>query len=568
MKIITAKLLILVTCCIIASASIADEKPTMILHSGKILTVDDVFSIHEAVAIGGDRIIAVGTNAEIKDLAATDTRIIDLGGKTVIPGLIDNHNHVIRATEYWMNEARLDGVNSRKEAVERLRRKSNTLPPGDWLMTLGGWTESQFSDSNADFTLEELDNIAPDRPAFIQSTYDHAFVNSAWFEAMGIPLVDMNAEENLSEASLASAAVRDSSGKVTGRLEGGMPMILKAIKRFPKVAESRQNEGIRAQLAHLNSLGITAVFDPAGGGLKQESYQRIRDYNAHTGLSVRIFHTLGLGVVPTTRAEADYLIGKIRNARPFQGDSTLDMFSIGESYYAPFHRDGRLRVVKAEPDAIEAGRDILTAAAKGSWTVQTHIIQPETIETFLDVVEEVNVQHPVRPLRWQITHADMIERSQIDRMRKLGMALQIRSYSVLDAEESVEMREQLGDAALKSPSLRMIHDSGIRWGLGTDGTKAAQINPFVTLWWAVTGRELGGRQVIDETLSREEALIAHTRSNAYLVFQEANLGSIQPGFLADLVVLDRDYMSIPLEEIRDLAPVATIVGGQTVYGEL
>ena len=385
---------------------------------------------------------------------------------------------------------------------------------------------------------------------------------------MGIPIVAAGDESSSTAESIATAAVRDRNGKVTGRLNGGMPMILKAIKRFPKVAEARQNDGIRAQLAELNSLGITAVFDPAGGGLKQESYQRIRDYNSDAGLTVRIFHTLGLGVVPTTREEADYLIGKIRNARPFQGDSMLDMFSIGESYYAPFHRDGRLRVVKADADAIEAGRDILTAAAQGNWSVQTHIIQPETIETFLDVVTEVNEAHPVRPLRWQITHADLITREQIDRMRQLGMALQIRSYSVLDTEESVEMREKLGATALKAPSLRMIQDSGIRWGLGTDGTKAAQINPFVTLWWAVTGRELGGRQIIDETLSREEALIAHTRSNAYLVFQEANLGSIQPGFLADFVVLDRDYMTIPLEEIRDLSPVATIVGGETVYGEL
>ena len=260
MKNITAKLLILVICFIGASASIADNGPTMILHSGKILTVDDYFSIHEAVAIQGDRIIAVGENEDIRKLAATNTRIVDLDGKTVIPGLIDNHNHVIRATEYWLNEARLDGVSSHAEAINRLRKKSDSLPPGDWLMTLGGWTESQFSDSRADLTLDELDDIAPNRPAFIQSTYDHAFVNTAWFEEMGIPIVDPGGESGSAASSIAAAAVRDRTGKVTGRLGGGMPMILKAIKRFPKVSESLQYEGIRVQLRHLNSLGDYSSF--------------------------------------------------------------------------------------------------------------------------------------------------------------------------------------------------------------------------------------------------------------------------------------------------------------------
>jgi hypothetical protein len=126
----------------------------------------------------------------------------------------------------------------------------------------------------------------------------------------------------------------------------------------------------------------------------------------------------------------------------------------------------------------------------------------------------------------------------------------------------------MGEAAYDVPPLRMVQNSGISYGLGTDGTKASQINPFVTLWWAVTGLALNGDQVLRQTLSREEALIAHSRSNAYLMFQEDYMGSLRPGLLADMLILDRDYMTVPVDEIKEIKPVATIVGGEVVWGEL
>jgi len=128
--------------------------------------------------------------------------------------------------------------------------------------------------------------------------------------------------------------------------------------------------------------------------------------------------------------------------------------------------------------------------------------------------------------------------------------------------------DEMGEAGYHVPPLRMVQDSGILWGLGTDGTKASQINPFVTLWWAVTGLAFNGDVVLSETLTREEALIAHTSSNAYLMFQESNIGAIRPGLLADMLVLDRDYLTVPVDQIKDIVPVATIVGGQVVSGAL
>ena len=541
-------------------------QPDMVLLNGKVVTVDDYFSIAQAVAVSGERIAAVGGDTEIRALAGPGTTVIDLRGRTVIPGLIDNHNHVIRATEYWPNEARLDGVTSRIEALSILEAKASTLPPGEWLMSLGGWTENQFIGDRAGFTLAELDEIAPDRPAFIQSTYDHVFVNTAWLEAMGIPLVANRAQRD-SLNGLAAHVARDENGRATGRLDGGIGMVALAIERFPEVGASRQIEAIRAALSHLNTIGLTSVYDPAGVGISGESYARLRRLADEEGLSVRIFHTLG-GGIPSTPAEAAAVVEQIERTRPFQGDHVMDLLAIGEIYYAPFHWDGLLEPRRPAPEDVAAARSLLRAAAAGGWSVQTHASEPQTIDLLLDVMTEINAEFPLRQLRWSVTHADRVGPAQIERMRHLGMNLQIRSISVLAQPRRYDLIETLGEAALSVPPLRMIQASGMPWGLGTDGTKAAQINPFVTLWWAVTGNALNGDRVLRETLSREDALIAHTRANAYLMFQEANLGSIEPGLLADMLVLDRDYLSVPADEIRDIRPIATIVGGKVVSGDL
>ena len=173
---------------------------------------------------------------------------------------------------------------------------------------------------------------------------------------------------------------------------------------------------------------------------------------------------------------------------------------------------------------------------------------------------------PVRPLRWTITHADNITAGQLDRVRQLGMNVQLRSNPVMGDRGPVF--EHFGDAAYHMPPLRTAQESGVSYGLGTDGTKAAQIDPFVTLWWAVTGKALNGEVIQHQTLTREEALIATTRANAHLMFMEHDIGAIKPGLLADMVVLDRDYLTVPEDAIKDIRPVATLVGGRIVYGGL
>lgn len=544
--------------------SSAQETPDRIFINGKIVTVDDYFSIQEAVAVLGERFLATGSSEEMLALADASTIVTDLGGRTVIPGLIDNHNHVIRATEYWPNEARLDGITSRAEALAILRAKADALPDGVWLMSLGGWSEAQFLDSQEDFTLAELDALAGDRPVFIQALYSHAYVNTSWFEAMGIPLSATVGEQAAAEG-LAARVVRDGNGRATGRLNGGFPMVEEALVGFPPVSPEAQVEAVKTAFSHLNSIGLTAVYDPAGVGIRREGYARIREIAADGELTLRVYHTLG-GSMPRTPQDAQDLIAEIEASKPFQGDDLVDLIAVGEIYYAPFHWDGTTEAMDPGEEDIHWAREILLASARGGWSVQTHAVQPATIDHLLDLVEEVNAVHPVRPLRWTITHADNITAEQLERVRRLGMNVQLRSNPVMGDRGPVFAH--FGDAAYHMPPLRTAQESGVSYGLGTDGTKAAQINPFVTLWWAISGKALNGDVIQHQTLSREEALIATTRANAHLMFMEHDIGAIKPGLLADMVVLDRDYLTVPEDEIKEIRPVATLVGGRIVYGEL
>ncbi len=541
------------------------QVPDSIFVNGKIVTVDEAFSIAEAVAVAGGRILAVGSNGEVRALAGPGTAILDLGGRTVIPGLIDNHNHMIRATEYWASEARLDGVAGRAEALEIVAARAATLSAGEWLFTLGGWSENQFMGERASFTLAELDAVAPANPVFLQVQYDHALVNSAWLRAMGLP-VTATAAQIAAATGLAADTVRDAAGRATGRLEGGFPMIGRAIARFPAVTEAGQIAGIKAAMAYYNSIGLTTVFDSGGLGIRDASYARIQALADRGELSLRIFHALWGGLFRDQAGITANLLARLASTRPFQGNDWYDRVAMGEVYHQAFHWDGLTRPISPTPGDIAVARKILTAAAAGGWPVQTHAVRPETIDRLFDVMEDIDKSHPLRHLRWSVTHADMAGPAQIARARALGVNFQLRSYRVISGFDGAD--EAYGEAAYAMPPLRLAQDSGMTWGLGSDGTKAAQINPFVTLWYAITGKTLAGQVITKGVLSRTEALIAHTRANAPMIFREDRLGVIRPGFLADMVVLDRDYMTVGVDEIRQIRPVATIVNGRVVYGEI
>ena len=540
----------------------AQGAPDLVLSNGKIITVDERFTIAQAVAIRGDQVVAVGTNQEIDRLAGAGARRIDLRGRAVIPGLIDNHMHLLRYGTTWRYEVRWDGIESRKAALEMLHARTQTVKPGEWIYTLGGWALEQFADNPKPFTREELDKIAPNHPLFLQASYFEAFLNTKALEVLGIDAASVGrvprsgsaAPERSGPAVPDAAGVdRDAAGRATGRLnEAGFRAL---VGKLPTASDDEIEASTLGMIRELSRSGLTTF---GSSGCEADLLKRYRQWADQGRLDTRVFCI----TAPGGGGGVDELLPRIAQMKLFQGDKFIDHHTYGEGVLGAlsdpmFEHRGETRA-----EDLAQWRRIVTEIAKAGLPLHVHTNFEETIDAFLDQIEIVNKEYPVKNLRWALAHLNQPTAAQLERMKKLGLYAAVHPWAVINGGINVR---QFGDAAYDMAPLATIQRSGITWGLGSDGSRANQILPFHTLGWAVTGKMVGGMKVLRQPISREDALIAHTRKNAYLVFQENNLGSIQAGKLADLVVLDRDYLTIPADEIKDIKPVMTIVGGRIVY---
>jgi predicted amidohydrolase YtcJ len=518
--------------------------PDLIFSNGKIITVDDRFSIAQAIAVRGDRIAAVGTNQAIDRLAGPNTRRIDLQGRAVIPGLIDNHAHFQEEGAYWTLELRLDGVDSRKVALEMLRARAKARRPGEWIYTLGGFSPDQFADDSRPFTREELDRFAPDNPVLLQFTRVETYLNSRAIEAIGL---DKIAE---------SWVKRDASGRPTGVVDdAGAARVRNAAGFLEELPKDIFEASSMAMLRDLSRAGLTA----SGGSCDYEDIYR--QWQREGRLTMRFFCFRTATGAAQGPEGVDKLLPQIPALRFFDGDEWLDHVNWGERLYNVVDNVGDTKPMSPPEAFVQWGR-VAREVAKAGIPIQIHSTMEWTIEQQLAQVEAVNKEFPVRRLRWAFMHLEGITRPQIDRMKRLNMFLAVNPRGIISGES---FRRIHGDRALDMPPLQAIQDSGILWGLGTDAFEVNQYRPFTTLAWAVTGKMVGGKVVLRQPVSREAALIAHTRNNAYLFFRENDLGSIQAGRLADLVVLDRDYLTIPADQIKDIKPAMTVVGGRVVF---
>ena len=520
-----------------------------ILLNGKIVTVDDRFTIAQALAIRNQRIVATGSNADIRKLADANTKVIDAKGRTVIPGLIDNHSHWIRAAEH--DELRFDGVTSRKQALAMLAERVRTAKSGEWVTVLGGWSEEQFTDEPRGFPLAELDKLAPDTPLAVQSIYNHTYLNTAGLRAAKIDENTPNPPNGTIE--------KDANGKLTGVVRGAGGVAFVAGK-VPKLEAEARMLNVRKLATYLNSLGLTAWGDAGGRGMSASHYAPYRELADKGELTVRVFWTTIRQ--PATPEQVDKVLAEVATIKPFQGNDLMDHIGWGESVYAPITTQ-LLRVQKeVNPDGIRQMQRIAGALAARGIYLNSHVEMNGPIEQFVTAYEELNKNTPIKGLRWSFSHLDQIDEPQLQRMKRLGMTAQIHSRPLI---QGVLMHKVHGEAAWDMPPFRRVQDSGIVWGLGSDATAVTTSNPFYTLGFAITGKMVGGHHVNRQSITREEALIAHTRSNAFILFQEGNLGSLQKGKYADLLVLDRDYLTVPADAIKDLKPVMTMVGGKVVY---
>ena len=520
-----------------------------ILVNGKIATVDDRFTMAQALAIKDRRVIASGSNDAVRKHAGASTKVIDLKGRTVVPGLIDNHSHWIRAAEH--DELRFDGVTTRAQAVKMLGERVAAKKPGEWVVVLGGWSEEQFTDEVRGFPLAELDTIAPNNPVVLQSIYRHSYLNSTALKMAKIDETTPNPPGGTIE--------KDAAGKITGVVRGAGGVAFVAGK-VPLKEREAWLDNTRKLTTYLNSLGITAWGDAGGRGMGPKHYQPYQDLADRDELNVRVFWTTIRQ--PVNKAEVDKVLLEIPSLKPFQGNDYFDHIGWGETVYRPLTTQLLARGGNTKPEDLAQMMRIVRALAEKGIYLNSHVEMVNVIDAFLDKYEALNREAPIRGLRWSFSHLDQITDAQLARMKKLGMNAQIHSRPLI---QGVLMHRIHGEAAWDMPPFRRVQDSGITWGLGSDATAVTTSNPFYTLSFAVTGKMIGGHHVNRQSVTREEALIAHTRSNALILFQEGNLGSLASGKYADLLVLDRDYFTIPVDQIKDIKPLMTMVGGRVVY---
>ncbi len=511
------------------------QAPDRIFYNGKVLTVDEDFSIASAIAIRGERIVAVGESAEIRGLADGRTEQIDLGGKTVIPGLIDNHIHYLRGTNFAAYETRIHGVTSRAEVMARITARAEELGPGKWVFILGGWHEQQFADKPGGFTREELDAAAPNNPVFIQKTYTAFYMNSMAEDILGPQLGDFYTGDSV---------IRSNS-------RDGRTVMYAALEYFPygQTLEERMAE-VKAFNAYLTSMGVTAAYDV---GYLDGSYDPVKALYEKGELDLRVFYAQRYWAdTPRTAIAAAELLDR---EAAFQRDDRYGMYGIGEHVYGLLH-DGTGSNNPFPQNIYDDFHLIARSAAKNGWQLNEHTMQDSTASRMMSIAEEISEQYPTRDLRWTLGHVDLISKESVERAKRLGWHITIANHTV---KPRIEGRA--------SPPIRMIQDSGILWGMGSDGTIVATYNPFHTIWEYTAGRVFPNilKYEADEVITLEEALIAHTRSNAYLMFMEDDLGTLEAGKYADLVVLDRDYLETPVDDVRDIRPVMTMVGGEIVY---
>ena len=512
-----------------------DSGPDQILYNGKLLTVDENFSTVEAIAIGGERILAVGSSDEILAMADEGTEQLDLEGRTVIPGFIDNHFHYLRGTNFAAYEMRIQGITSRRQVLDDISARAGELGPGKWIFIIGAWHEQQFVDRPGPFTREELDAAAPENPVFIQRTYSAFYLNRLAADALYEVNPDWFADD----------------GMIYVDNRTGRSVMYAALEYFPfaEDLEGRMVE-VKAFNSYLNSVGVTTTYDV---GYLDGSYDPVKAVYEAGELSLRVFYALRYWA--ETERTAIAAAELLDREAPFQRDDWFGMFGIGEHVHGYVHDSTSPSVVVTD-EHFEQWAMIAESAARNGWYINEHAMQDSTANRMLDYSVEISEEYPTRDLRWTIGHVDLIKPETIQRARDLG-------WNITVANHTVKLRME----GIASPPIRDIQDSGILWGLGSDGTIVATYNPFHTIWEYTAGKIFPDivKYQPDEVITREEALIAHTRSNAHILFMEDKIGTLEAGKYADLVVLDRDYMTVPIDEIRDLKPELTMVAGKVVY---
>jgi predicted amidohydrolase YtcJ len=532
--------------------------PDLILHRGVFTTLDRSNPTASAVAIKDGRFTRVGQDHEITPLAGSSTKIIDLKGRRVLPGLIDNHLHIIRGGLNFNMELRWDGIWSLADAMAMLKRQVAITPPPQWVRVVGGFTEHQFAEKRLP-TIDELNAVAPDTPVFLLHLYDRAILNGAALRAVGYT-------KNTPEPP-GGEIMRDARGNPTGLLlaKPNANILYSALAKGPKLPFDYQVNSTRHFMRELNRLGVTGAID-AGGGFQNypDDYAVIQKLSDEGQLTIRLAYNL---FTQKPKGEKEDFLNWTKTSKYKQGNDYFRHNGAGENLVFSAADFEDFRVSRPDmPHEMEGELEgVVRILVQNKWPWRMHATYDETISRALDVFEKVNQDMPLEGLHWFFDHAETISDQSIDRIAALGGGIAVQHRMAYQGEYFVE-RYGFG-AAEATPPVKKIIDKGVKVSAGTDATRVASYNPWVSLAWLVTGMTVGGLRITPQRncLDRETALRMWTENVTWFSNEEGKKGRIQVGQLADLIVPDRDYFSCAEAEIAETTSDLTVVGGKVVY---
>lgn len=544
------------------SASLAQAQADLIITNGKIATMAKEGEFVQALAIKDGKIAATGSNEQVLRLKQAQTRVVDVAGRTVIPGLNDSHTHVIRAGLNYNMELRWDGVRTLARAMEMLREQAARTPDGQWVKVVGGWSEHQFKEKRLP-TLAEINAAVPDKPVFILYLYGLGFLNQKGVETLGYS----------KETSYLDGEVQlDAKGKPTGLLvaKPNAMILYSTLGKTNKLDRAEQLNSTLHFYRDLNRLGMTSAVDAGGGGQAYPDDYGVTIELARQGkLTVRTSYYLFAQkagkevedyerwIAMTKPDKNDHMFYANGFTTEGAGENLVSSAADFENFLEP-----RPDLPHQMEDELER---VATLLVKHRWPFRIHATYGESIERDLAVIEKVNKSTPLAGLRWIVDHAETITDDQLKRIKALGGGIAVQNRMYFQGEA---YWKRYGAQTRQLPPIRKMLDLGLPVGLGTDGTRVSSYGPWPSVYWAVTGKTAGGLSTwqAKDVLSRHEALALMTRGSAWMSGEEALKGRLAVGQYADLAVLPQDYFTMDVDKIKDLESVLTVVNGQVVYG--
>jgi predicted amidohydrolase YtcJ len=567
-------LALLCACCVVGLAQTAGS-PDLVLYNGKIITVDDDFSIAQAVAVKGDRIIAVGTNGDVRKLASSSTRSIDLNGKTVLPGLMDSHVHSTGASMYEFDHT-VPEMESIDDVLAYVKSRADVLDDGEWVRVRQVFI-TRLRDQRYP-TREELDGVAPKNPVYF-STGPDASLNSLALKLSGI-----DKDFKITDSKPGRIERDANTGEPTGIIRSAGRFVgYKSSERSPSKEDELRR--LKELLADYNKVGLTSIADR---NVSDKGIELYRELKKRDDLTCRVFLSLALNAQDSLE-EIEARINKAASSPLHKYDDMLWLRGIktfldggmltGSAYMLDPWGVSKVYSID-DPEYrgmryIEPGKlyQIAKLALKNDLQPTSHSVGNGAVHALIEAYEEVNNSFPIRDGRPCITHCNFMTQEAIDRMAKLGIVADLQPAWL--ERDGATLTKHFGDARLEYfQPYKSLFEEGVVAGGGSDhmqkigGLRSINpYNPFFGMWITLARQPRWTDKALhpEQRITREQAIRLYTINNAYVMFQEKEKGSLETGKLADMIVLDRDILTCPVEQVKDIQVEQTYLGGKLVY---